>query len=168
MGWEFKNVAAISSLSGRAFQPGEKVICILFKDAQGQLQRLDLGVEEAETVALPSEALGKWTCFAKHHEPQAKEKPKWESAEALFLSLFLERSDPTTDTAYAFSPEREALKQILALLLERKRILKPQGKPKSLLQAYIYPKTQEIYKVPIGGIAGEVLEQVRSQMRALL
>jgi hypothetical protein len=81
------------------------------------------------------------------------------SAEELFLSLFLE--DNTS------LQEREGLKQILALLLERKRILKPQGLPHQQTQSYLHVKTGIVYNVSIGSIDPNFLNVIKQQVKAL-
>ncbi|MEM9226593.1 MAG: hypothetical protein AAGA45_01360, partial [Verrucomicrobiota bacterium] len=64
--------------------------------------------------------------------------------------------------------ERATLKQLLALMLERKRLLKRVGPTKEGVQVYMRPKHEEEYPVPMDEIAPEQLLAVQEQLKLLV
>jgi hypothetical protein len=83
------------------------------------------------------------------------------TAENLFVTL----ADPTTEP----TPENTRLVQFLALMLERKKILKPRGKSadgeRNLLE---HTKTKQMFEVPVGELTPEFFIAVQQQLSVLV
>ena len=53
MEWQIKTIARNSTLSGEAFKPGDRVVCLVFKGKEaGELGRADLRPDEVEAFGL--------------------------------------------------------------------------------------------------------------------
>lgn len=117
------------------------MVCLLHKDENGELVRVDLHPEEVAEYAPPKQLLGCWTREVKEDENQQAKEHKMQtlaSSEELFLSLF-ESNDDTS--------ERAILKQLLALMLERKRILRAVSNNRQGPVEYLHVKSKTHYVV---------------------
>lgn len=127
MEWTVGRIAEESSVSGKLLEAGDRVWSYLFLDAEGAVQRMDVLAEEAESVERPRQLLCCWQSTVKGRETSAaaERQAALESAEASFLALFEEEEGELAESLRA---ARERLTFILALQLERKKILRPLGK----------------------------------------
>lgn len=83
------------------------------------------------------------------------------TAENLFVTL----ADPTTEP----TPENTRLLQFLALMLERKKILRPRGpSTDGLRQRYEHAKSKAIFEVPAGELTAEFFVAVQEQLSVLV
>jgi len=83
------------------------------------------------------------------------------TAENLFVTL----ADPTTEP----TPENTRLLQFLALMLERKKILRPRGpSADGLRQRYEHAKSKAIFEVPAGELTAEFFVAVQEQLSVLV
>ncbi|MGZ0657411.1 hypothetical protein ACWPKO_02805 [Coraliomargarita sp. W4R53] len=157
MEWQFKTIARKSTLSGEAFHPGDRVICLIYKDdVEGELGRADLRLEEDETFDLPGEVLGRWSRVVKDPDDDSvSARETMASAEDFFFSLY-DNEQP------AAQEESDMLKHLLSLMLERKRVLRAIGDRKtSGEQTYLHAKTKRELKVPIVDISTELMLRIQ-------
>ncbi len=143
MEWQVKPLARVSAVDGAPFAIGEKVLCFLFRNEEGHLARDDIRSTEESGYRVPTELLARWAREVKpagEEEKQAR-RQALETAEDLFLALF---DDELPDVA----TDRDALKVILGLMLERKRILRAQGKRGKDSIRYLHVRTKTEYRVP--------------------
>src|SRR6185503_847477 len=83
------------------------------------------------------------------------------TAENLFVTL----ADPTTEP----TPENTRLVQFLALMLERKKILRPRGRTVDGLRNRLeHAKTKQIFEVPVGELTSEFFVAVQEQLTVLV
>jgi hypothetical protein len=83
------------------------------------------------------------------------------TAENLFFTLI----DPTTEP----TPENTRLVQFLALMMERKRTLKPKGvSADGTKNVYEHAKTKQLVEVPAGELTPEFFVQVQEQLSILV
>ncbi len=162
MDWQFKPSAKSSLISGESFCEGDRIECLIYLDTDGVIQRADLKNGERETFVAPGRLLGSWSRIVKAPDDERREAQKQALAnsEEVFLSLFaegIERSD-----------EQDTLKQILALLLERKRILRSLGIPQNGVQRYLHVKSKEMFSVPMRNLSGENKLVVQSQLESFV
>jgi hypothetical protein len=140
MDLSIRRVAKTSSLSGDVFGDGETVECFLYRGSAGELERADLREGEVEAWEAPGAVLCRW----RHRlRPAAKSEAEARrqtlaTAEELFLALL--EPAPANDAAEdpgaeaRAARERAILLHLLALMLERKRVLKPvRGRPQCYL-----------------------------------
>lgn len=159
MEWQFKSIARKSALSEAVFSPGDRVVCLIYKDVEaGEMGRADVLLNEVEAFALPGELLGRWTRTVKDPEDQsANARETMASAEDFFLSLY--QNEPSEEDSIR---EANAIKHLLALMLERKRVLRALGpRQKSGLQTYLHVKTKQNYAVPVVEISADLMLKIQ-------
>jgi len=158
MEWHIKTLARKSTLSGEVFNPGDRVVCLIYKDdAAGELGRADLRPDEIESFELPGEMLGRWSRLVKDpDDDSAHARDTMASAEDFFFSLY------ENDQADA-REESDMLKHLLSLMLERKRVLRPIGERRnSGEQRYLHVKTKRELSVPIVDISTELMLKIEN------
>lgn len=158
MEWQIKTLARKSTLSGEVFNPGDRVVCLIYKDdAAGDLGRADLRPEEIEQFELPGEVLGRWSRSVKDpDDDSANARDTMASAEDFFFSLY-ENEQPDV------REESDMLKHLLSLMLERKRVLRPIGERQTGgEQLYLHVKTKRELSVPIVDISTELMLKIEN------
>lgn len=179
MEWTLQPFSRKSAATGQSFEAGEVVISFVYKDEKGVLQRLDLRQSDLETSTLPENILGRWTHAVKNREDRSQAKQeRLQSPEACFLSLFQEESQNLEEGSALDGPSPEEavlrqdkaiLKQLLALMLERKRVLRPkspQGPSNSL--SYTHVASQTTYTIPLVNYSRQDLERVTESLKRIL
>ena len=158
MEWHIKTIAQKSSLSGECFNPGDRVVCLIYKHKQeGELARVDLRPEEIEKFEIPGEVLGRWARIIPNQEDEiTNTRETIASAEDFFFSLFEgEKKEP--------NEESDMLKHLLSLILERKRVLRVVGdRKKSGQQRYRHIKTKNEISVPICNISTDLMIKIEN------
>jgi hypothetical protein len=150
------------AVSGRAFAEGDRVASLLVRTDSGDVARLD--ALESESASL--QPVGFVACrWVQVFKPQAKgdnpERALKLGAEALFLTL----ADPATEA----SPETSRLVRFLALLLERKRVLRPRGRTADGgRDLYEHARTKQVFEVPAIELDPEFFAAVREQLTVLV
>jgi hypothetical protein len=106
--------------------------------------------------------LGRWTREVKERgeEEQAHRAQLLASREEFFLSLYEDESDPSGD--------KGVLKHILAMLLERKRIIKQVGVADKGLMTYIHSSSKQTYLVPVLDLQPAHILQVGTSLDLLV
>ncbi|MGB0415741.1 MAG: hypothetical protein ACPGKS_02710 [Coraliomargarita sp.] len=162
MDWQIKTIARKSALTEEPFKPGDLVACLIFKDEQaGELGRADVLPDEVEDFEIPGPLLGRWTRVIKDPDDDSENRRMvMASAEDFFMSLFSD--SPADDTAEA---ELHALQHLLALMLERKRVLRALG-PRQLSgkQLYVHVKTKQELEVPIVEISTDLMLKIENTL----
>ena len=158
MDWTIKSLSRTSFASGQTFTPGEKVTCVIFRGPEG-LQRADLSDAESREWQPPGEVLGRWSRKAEDESAAAKRRLALASAEEVFLAFQQEPGGA--------GPDKDLLLQLLALMLERKRVLRPQGRPVDGRQRYWHPRLQQEFSVPHQTLTPELLSALREQLHHL-
>lgn len=160
MDWQIKSLSRKSTLSGREFEPGDSALSLVYVDQEtAELCRTDLHTSEEGEFNLPGTVLGRWSWVMKSPEDGAiRASETVASAEDFFFSLFENEADT--------EPEQlDALKHLLALLLERKRILRVLGSRRtSGSQQYLHVKTKQTLNVPITEISRELMFKIEATL----
>jgi hypothetical protein len=162
--WQLQPLARKSSASGALFEPGDRIVCFLIKSPSGDFFRADVRSDEAETYSPEGQVLGRWTRELKDSEDteKASARQALQSSEELFLSLFDESL--SEEAAH----ERDSLKQVLALMLERKRVLRSLGRPVGGAQQYLHVRTKKEYTVPLRELSAAELVAVHDQLAQVI
>ncbi len=149
-----RTVEEVSAVSGTAFQPGDRVWSFLYRNPEGQVERLDCREEEREQVDLQGSVLCSWghTKKAKAVTEAQERKAALQSAEEVFLSLYEEPSGEEDASEAMLSATRDRLKFFLALQLERKRVLRHLGGSR-----YRHMPTKRVFNVPQLELSQELL-----------
>lgn len=151
------------AVSGEPFVEGARVASYLVRrGAALEIVRYD--VLEAHTANFtPDGAVAcKWVhAFKPRRAGENPDRALKLTAENLFVTL----ADPTTEP----TPENTRLVQFLALMLERKRILKPRGRSADgARNRYEHAKTKAIFEVPAGELTPEFFVAVQEQLSVLV
>lgn len=163
MDWQIKPLARECAVSGKPFEIGDEVVCFLFRDEEGQLQRADVAAPKVEEFPRPDAVLGRWGREVKPRSEEEREARAnaLATTEELFLSLFQQDSPELAD-------DRELFKQVLALMLERKRILRSQGRPVDGVQTYLHVRSKEIYPVQATDPDPSALMRIQEELNMLV
>lgn len=150
-------------VSGKPFEDGERVISFLVRnESSNEVMRYDVREASREGFAPSGVVACSWTHAFKPRKPN--ENPERElklTAENLFVTL----ADPANDIA----PENERLVQFLALMLERKKLLRPKGRsPDGTRNLFEHAKTKQLYAVPAGELNPEFFLSIQEQLSALV
>jgi hypothetical protein len=156
--------ADICFISGSPFTKGDRVVSFLVRDDAGEYARFDCRETLEREKAPEGEILCRWTRTFKpvaavtDHDKELKM-----SAETLFLSLTSE--EPEGD-----GPDENAdLKRFLALMLERKRVLKNRGTNReSGTIRYEHMPSKQMIEVPGGEMDVEFFMSMRDKLGVLL
>ena len=160
--------AAVCFVTQQPFVEGQRVASFLLRvktsesgDA-GAVARFDLLDAERERFAIEGVVVCSWVRAYKPRK--AGENPERElklTAENLFLTL----ADPATEA----TADSTRLLQFLALMLERKRVLRPKGRTgDEARNIFEHAKTKQLFEVPAGELSPEFFIQVQEQLSVLV
>ena len=155
-------LATTCFVSGDPFNEGDRVVSHLLRSETMEVMRYD--VFESQLAEFNAE--GTLVCsWVKPYKPRAKnDNPERElklTAENLFVTL----ADPNNEP----NEENTRLVQFLALMLERKRLLRPKGLNASRDKTvYEHAKTKERYEVPVGEFDPAFFIAVQEQLSILV
>lgn len=152
--WSIQSLGARSSESNLPFQEGDEVLCLLLLDEGGQWRRADILAAEWEGFSDKEKLIGRWHRSFSPNKDAAAKKQKLLDAEEFFLSLFAVSSEqPSGETM-------DALKQILGLFLERKRILKRLPNSENPIIKYLHSNSKEVFEVVPQSLSPEWIQQL--------
>jgi hypothetical protein len=107
-------------VSGQPFREGDRVASLLVQGESG-ITRLDVLESNAASLAPDGFVVCRWVqVFKPQLVGENRDRALKLTAETLFITL----ADPSTEA----TPESDRLVRFLALLLERKRLLRPRGR----------------------------------------
>src|SRR4051812_32160750 len=156
-------LATTCFVSGEPFVDGARVASFLVRvGAALEIVRYDVLEPHAGGFSPEGFVACKWVqAYKPRRAGENPDRALKLTAEKLFVALV----DPTTEP----TPENTRLVQFLALMLERKRILKPRG-PSADRQRnrYEHAKTKAIFEVPAGELTPEFFVAVQEQLSVLV
>lgn len=157
--WPIKHRADTCARTGRAFDPGEQFYTLLFREGEGY-RREDLS-EEAWTQR--NENIRPFSFWKTRYEPPPAAPPEplaKENAEDLLRRLLAQNDPANANCCY-----------VLAVMLERKRVLKPIKTEKSddrPVLVYEHGKTGDVFIVPDVRLRLDEIEHVQNEVSQLL
>lgn len=155
-------IASQCAVTGQPFQDGERVLSILGRNDAGEVVRADLlAANEPQFTPLPF-VLCRWIHPFKPREKQENPERNLKlGAEALFTTL----CDPNAEP----NPTNTPLIQFLALMLERKKVLRPRGLTADRQRRiFEHAKSKQLYEVPAGELTAEFFVKVQEQLGVLV
>ena len=161
--WQIKPLAT-KSAAGSEIKAGDDVVCAVFVDALGNLDRADFLKSEFDESLVGGKIVGRWerTVSANPEEDERMaRKMSLASSEDFFLSLYDENSGVQTE-------ETDIVKQMLALLLEHKRVLRAQGRPSGGVQKYLHVASSRIFEVPQKNLDESLIIKIQSQLGSII
>jgi hypothetical protein len=144
------------------FAEGDRVMSMLVRDNSPGIVRFDLLESASQGFAPDGIVACRWVHVF-------KPRPKGENADrALKLTaetLFLALADPSTEQ----SPENVRLVQFLALMLERKKLLRDRGPSADGTRTrFEHGKSKQVFEVPAGEFNPEFFVAVQRQLSVLV
>ena len=147
---------------GQPFAEGDRVASYLVRATTLEIVRYDLLEAQAAGFAPEGFVACRWVHVFKtrHNEGDAARALKL-NAENLFITL----ADPTNE----LNVESTRLVQFLALMLERKKLLRPRGMNADRTKnVYEHAKTKQMFAVPAGDLTPEFFMAVQEQLSVLV
>jgi hypothetical protein len=157
--WPIKHRADVCARTGRPFQPGEQFYTLLFREGEA-FRREDLS---EEAWAQRNENIQPFSFWKSRYEPPPAIPPEplgKENAEELLRRLLAENNPANTNACY-----------VLAVMLERKRILKPVKTEETAerpVLIYEHAKTGDAFIVPDARLRLDEIEHVQQEVAQLL
>jgi hypothetical protein len=164
-----QSLSSRCQVSGRDFVEGDRVVSFLVRnppgsgDAEG-IVRHDVAEGQQGDFVAAGPVVCRWVQIFKPRK--AGDNPERNlklTAESLFLAL----SDPATERTV----ENERLLQVLAMMLERKRVLRPKGRSGSganAKQVYEHAKLKSLHEVLAAELSPEFFLSIQEQLAALV
>jgi hypothetical protein len=155
-------IATKCFVSGREFVENERVVSYLVREASGEVARRDLLETEDGRFMPPAFVYCRWVVGFKHRkaDDDAARNLKL-TAENLFLTL----AAPEADKSETNTP----LLQFLALMLERKKLIKLIGRSEDgLRHIYEHRATHQPYEVPVGDLNVEFFQKIQEHLGVLV
>jgi hypothetical protein len=162
MEWQFKPISRRCAVGGEPLKIGDRVVCVVFKPQGAEIERADILADKASEFRPNGIELGRWTREVKDHAEEEREArlQLMASREEFFLSLFSVDDDP--------DGTKRVLKQLLALMLERKRVLRRLGNPANGTQRYLHVRSRDEYDVPTDDLQPEKIAAVMAVLETLV
>jgi hypothetical protein len=159
-------------VSGRDFQENDRVVSYLVREASGEVARRDLHEGEDGKFMPPAFVYCRWVvAFKQRKADENADRNLKLTAETLFLTL---ATPAGGDTGGLESDDSSAgintpLLQFLALMLERKKQIKPRGLTEDgLRQIYEHMATHQLYEVPVGDLNVEFFQKIQEHLGVLV
>jgi hypothetical protein len=149
-------------VSGQPFREGDRVASVLVRTDAGEIARYDALEANAASLVPGGFVACSWIQVYKPKPPEENaDKALKLTADTLFQTLADPSSEQTAETA--------RLVRFLALMLERKRLLRPRGKtPDGLREIYEHSRTRQLYEVTAIDLSPEFFSTVREQLSVLV
>ena len=163
-------IATQCFVSGREFQENDRVVCYLAREASGEIIRRDLLETEDGRFMPPAFVYCRWVVGFRQRK--AEENPALTlklTAENLFLTL----AAPAGSDSETINPQHSALNtpllQFLALMLERKKLIKLRGlTDDGQRHLYEHMPTHQFYEVPVGDLNVEFFQKIQEHLGGLV
>jgi hypothetical protein len=148
-------------VSGQPFQEGDRVASLLVRTDAG-IVRLDALESNAASLTPEGYVACSWVqVFKPQLVGENRDRALKLTAETLFITL----ADPATES----TPESDRLVRFLALLLERKRLLRPRGRtPDGAREIFEHARSKQMFEVPSIDLSPEFFTAVREQLSVLV
>jgi hypothetical protein len=155
-------IATKCFVSGRDFAENDRVVSYLVREATGEVARRDLLESEDGRFMPPAFIYCRWVVAFKQRK--AEEDPARMlklTAENLFITLAAPEAEP--------SATNTPLLQFLALMLERKKLIKLRGYTEdNQRQIYEHMPTHQLYEVPVGDLNVEFFQKIQEHLGVLV
>ncbi len=154
--WEIRKRSDTCTVTQRPFQEGEFFFTALYREGDG-FRRED--VSEEARASLPDEPrpFSSWRSKFEAPPPPTPEPLAKQDAESILRRLIGENQEGTVNARY-----------ILALMLERKRLLKPMTSEAPDVLVYEHAQTGETFLIPNPHLNFDQIPDVQREVSALL
>lgn len=155
-------LATTCFVSGEPFVEGSRVASYLVRNAALEIVRYDVLEQHAGGFQPDGFVACRWVhAYKPRRAGENPDRALKLTAESLFVAL----ADPSTEQ----TPENARLVQFLALMLERKKILRPKGRTTDgSRNVYEHAKTKQIFELPSVELTPEFFVAVQEQLSVLV
>lgn len=155
-------IATQCYVTGQNLADGDRVVCYLVREATGEVARRDLLASADANYQRPAFVYCRWVVgFKARRSDENPDRALKLTAENLFLTL----ADPDAEPSAANTP----LLQFLALMLERKRILKPRGVSEGgARQIFEHMPSHQLYEIPAGILDERFFQEIQAHLDVLV
>jgi hypothetical protein len=155
-------LATASFVSHQPFAAGDRVVSYLVRGPELQVLRYDVLADQADAFVPEGVVACRWIhVFKPKTHDENPERTLKLTAETLFLTL--------ADPANELSPENERLVRFLALMLERKKLLKARGRnADGTKDIFDHGRSKQSFEVPAGEMTPEFFAAVQEQLGLLV
>jgi hypothetical protein len=155
-------LAAVSRVSNRPFAEGDRVVSYLVRSVTNEIERHDVLAAEDVDYRPAGFVFCRWAqLFKPRKADENPERALKLTAENLFLTL----ADPANEP----NPANTPLLQFLALMLERKRLLRPRGlSADGERDLFEHAKTHQMYEIAAGDLTPEFFVKIQEQLGVLV
>ncbi|HEY3754943.1 MAG TPA: hypothetical protein VGL42_02225 [Opitutaceae bacterium] len=155
-------LAAACAVSGEAFVAGDRVVSFLMRGPKLEALRADVRADRVEDYTPAGTVACRWVQI---YKPRAAGENADRALRLTAESLFFALTDPMTEP----SAENTRLVQFLALMLERKRILKPRGRSRDGAHTiYEHAKTKQTFEIASDELTPAFFIQIQEQLGVLV
>jgi hypothetical protein len=154
--WEIRKRSEVCTTTNRPFHEGEFFYTAIYREGDG-FRREDLSDEAWGTRPEGNAPFSFWRSKFEMPPPPPPEPLAKQDAEGILRKLIEENSDATKNARY-----------ILALMLERKRILKPMESSDPDVLVYERAQTGETFLIPNPRLSLAQVPEVQKEVTALL
>lgn len=164
-------IATKCFVSGREFAERDRVVSYLVREAPsagsgqagGEIARRDLLEAEDGKFMPPAFVYCRWVTAS--YKPRRGDENTALALKLTAENLFLTLAAPEADRSEANTP----LLQFLALMLERKKLIKPRGLTEDgARQIYEHMPTHQLYEVPVGDLNVEFFQKIQEHLGVLV
>lgn len=149
-------------VSGEHFIEEDRVVSQLLQSESLEIMRYDVLESQLNELKADGSLVCSWV---QRYRPRVKEENTDRTLKLTADNLFVTLADPSNEP----NEENTRLLQFLALMLERKRILRPKGRnADGDKNVYEHAKTKELYEVPIGELDPAFFVAVQQQLSVLV
>jgi hypothetical protein len=155
-------LATACFVSHQPFAAGDRVVSYLVRGPELQILRYDVLADRAGDFAPEGVVACRWIhVFKPKTHDENPERTLKLTAENLFLTL----ADPGTE----LTPETNRLVRFLALMLERKKLLRSRGRSADgEKDVFEHGRSKQSYEVPAGEMTPEFFTAVQEQLGMLV
>lgn len=156
-------IATKCFVSSRDFAENDRVVSYLVRETTGEVARRDLLESEDGRFMPPAFVYCRWVVAFKHRKATDDDSARMLklTAENLFLTL----AAPEADKSETNTP----LLQFLALMLERKKLIKRVGLTEDgERDIYEHRATHQLYEVPVGNLDVAFFQKIQEHLGVLV
>lgn len=151
-----------SRVSQRPFVEGDRVVSYLVRSVTNEIERHDVLVIEDVDYRPAGFVFCRW---AQLYKPRKAEENSERTLKLTAENLFLTLANPANEP----NPANTPLLQFLAVMLERKRLLRPRGvTPDGERNLFEHVKTHQMYEIQAGELTPEFFVQIQEQLGLLV
>lgn len=154
--WEIRKRSDACTVTQRPFQEGEFFFTALYRDGGG-FRREDVAEEAWPSLPDEPRPFSFWRSKFEMPAPPPPEPLAKQDAESILRRLIAENADASKNARY-----------ILAVMLERKRLLKPMASDAPDVLVYEHAQTGETFLIPDPRLSLDQIPEVQREVSTLL